>query len=93
MGMTLTQDELLLACGALAVCFNIKYKVDPKTGLEQKINPEKSNHLLIIKPDYYELAFEPRSEEKRQQIVELWNESNERDIKEREDFLRENVKA
>lgn len=88
LGMTLTQDELFLACGALAVSFTVKFKTDPKTGQEIKIDPEVSNSLLIIKPDYYELDFEPRSEKKRQQVVDLWNESNERDIKERADFLK-----
>lgn len=89
LGMTLTQDELLLACGALAVCYNIKYKMDPKTGKEIRIDPDVSNSLLIIKPDYYELAFEPRSEKKREQIVELWNASDAQDKKERAEFLAE----
>jgi len=85
--MTLTQDELLLSCGALAVSFNVKFKIDPATGLEKKIDPEISNSLLIIKPDYWELDFEPRSEKKRQQVIDLWEESNARDVKERADFL------
>lgn len=93
MGMTLTQDELLLACGALANCFTIGWKKDPKTGKDIVINPEISNHLLIIKPDYYELEFTPRSEAKRQQIVDEWNASNERDTKERADFLKESAAA
>lgn len=85
--MTLTQDETILALGALACSFTIKFKIDPKTGLEKKIDPEISNHLLIIKPDYYELDFEPRSEAKRQQVIDLWQESEARDKKEREDFI------
>lgn len=93
LGMTLTQDETILALGALAHCFDIKFKVDPKTGLEKKIDPEVSNSLLIIKPDYYELDFPPRSEKVRQQVIDLWTESNERDIKERADFLKEAAAA
>jgi hypothetical protein len=85
--MTLTQDELLVACGALACCFNIKFKIDPKTGQEIKVPLNKSNSLLIIKPDYYELAFEPRSGKKQQQIVDLWRESEEKDNAERDDFI------
>merc|ERR1711981_1291438 len=64
LGMTLTQDETILALGALAASF-------------------------IIKPDYYELDFEPRSEEKRKQVIALWEESQARDDKERADFLTE----
>merc|ERR1711881_249990 len=89
LGMALTQDETILALGALAASFTIKYKIDPKTGLEQKIDAEKTNDLLIIKPDYYELDFEPRSEEKRKQVIALWEESQARDDKERADFLAE----
>jgi hypothetical protein len=88
LGMMLTQDELLVACGALAWCFTIKFKVDPKTGQDIKVPLDKSNSLLIIKPDYYELAFEPRSKKKQQEIVDVWRESEERDNRERADFLR-----
>jgi hypothetical protein len=86
--MTLTQDEMLIACGALAFCFNIKFKIDPKTGQEIKVPLNKSNSLLIIKPDYYELAFEPRSDKNRQQIIDEWHESDQRDQAERADFIR-----
>lgn len=92
LGMTLTQDELLVACGALSCCFNIKFKIDPKTGEEIRVNPLKTNSLLIIKPDYYELAFQARSEKKKQNIIDTWRESEERDIAERFEFVK-NAKA
>ena len=70
--MNVTQDELFLACGGLMWAYNLKRKMDPKTG--KLIDPplDKSNSLLIIKPDPFQMAFEPRSEEKRRQIIENW---------------------
>lgn len=72
LGRHITQDELLIACGALCWAFNLKYKVDPATGEDIPIDDKKSNSLLIIKPDPYEMAFEPRSEERRQLVLDLW---------------------
>ena len=48
LGQTLTQDELHLACGGLLWAFNLKRKIDPKTGLEIDPPLDKSNSLLII---------------------------------------------
>lgn len=87
LGMTLTQDELVVACGALAWCFNMKQKVDPTTGHNMPVPLDKSNSLLIIKPDPFQMAFEPRSDEKKKEALRLWAESEARDLKERADFL------
>ncbi|KAK9423117.1 putative Cytochrome P450 [Seiridium unicorne] len=87
LGMTLTQDELIVACGALAWCFNMKQKVDPTTGQNLPVPLDKSNSLLIIKPDPFQMAFEPRSEERKKEALRLWAESEARDLKERADFL------
>jgi hypothetical protein len=73
--MTLTQDELLVACGALAWCFNLKHKQDPTTGHNIPVPLDKSNSLLIIKPDPFQMAFEPRSEARKQEAFRLWTES------------------
>lgn len=85
--MTLTQDELVVACGALAWCFNMKQKVDPSTNQNIPVPLDKSNSLLIIKPDPFQMAFEPRSEERKKETLRLWAESEARDLKERADFL------
>ncbi|KAF2838281.1 cytochrome P450 [Patellaria atrata CBS 101060] len=87
LGMSLTQDELLVACGALAWAFTLKKKVDPKTGLEIDVPLDKSNSLLIVKPDPFQMAFEPRSEAKTQRIIEMWEEADSQDQKDREAFL------
>lgn len=87
LGMTLTQDELIIACGALAWCFNMKQKVDPVSGQNMPVPLDKSNSLLIIKPDPFQMAFETRSEAKKKEALRLWAESEARDLKERADFL------
>ncbi|KAF2138896.1 uncharacterized protein K452DRAFT_290541 [Aplosporella prunicola CBS 121167] len=87
LGQSLTQDELVVACGALAWCFTLKHKVDPATGEKIHIPLDKSNSLLIIKPDPFQMAFEPRSEERRQEALRLWKEAEEKDRKRRADFL------
>lgn len=86
LGQSVTQDELLIACGTLAWAFNLKHKDDPKTGQKIEIDVEKSNSLLIIKPDPYVMAFEPRSEARRKKVVDDWRTEEERDAADREAF-------
>lgn len=88
LGMSLTQDELVVACGSLAWSFNLKRKIDPTTGLEIEVPTDESGSLLIIKPDPFQMAFEPRSEEKRAGIIRQWQESEANDKHERESFLK-----
>ncbi|KAK4925644.1 hypothetical protein LTR28_012230, partial [Elasticomyces elasticus] len=80
LGQTLTQDELVVACGGLAWAFTLKRKTDPVTG--KLIDPplNKSNSLLIVKPDPFEMAFEPRNEKKAQQIKEQWEQAEAEDV-------------
>lgn len=87
LGQTLTQDELLVACGGLLWGFNMKKKVDPVTGLEIDISLTASNSLLIIKPDPFQMAFIPRNEVRRAEIVENWKMSDDKDAREREAFV------
>lgn len=87
LGMSLTQDELIVACGALAWCFNLRPKQDPNTGLDIPVPLDKSNSLLIIKPDPFQIAFEPRSEERRREALRLWEEADACDRRHRAEFL------
>ncbi|KAK4228653.1 cytochrome P450 [Podospora fimiseda] len=87
LGMSLTQDELIVACGSLAWCFNLKPKRDPTTGMELPVPLDKSNSLLIIKPDPFQMAFEPRSEERKLEALRLWKESDAKDRSDRAEFL------
>lgn len=87
-GQTLTQDELVVACGALAWCFNLKHKKDPATGRAVPVPVDKSNSLLIIKPDPFQMEFEPRSETRKQDALRLWKESEARDLHDRAVFLK-----
>lgn len=88
LGMSLTQDELLLSCGSLAWCFTLKRKIDPKTGEEIEVPTDESGSLLIIKPDPFQMAFEPRSEKKSATIISAWEESEAKDKEAREAFIK-----
>lgn len=85
--MSLTQDELLLACGALAWCFDLGRKRDPATGAELPVPLDKSNSLLIIKPDPFQMSFAPRSEARRALALALWERSSEECEREKAEFL------
>lgn len=69
--------------------FNLRRKVDPVTGHEIEVPLDKSNSLLIIKPDPWEMAFEPRSEMRRQEVIQQWKEAEAKDIANRAEFARE----
>ncbi|KAI4728004.1 cytochrome P450 [Aureobasidium sp. EXF-10728] len=83
LGMSLTQDELIVACGALAWAYNLKRKVDPATGREIEVPTDKCNSLLIVKPDPFEMAFEPRSEARKADVIREWKMSEAKDLEER----------
>ncbi|KAF2806384.1 cytochrome P450 [Mytilinidion resinicola] len=93
LGMSITQDEMLLAAGGLAWAFNLKRKIDPETGEEIEVPLDKSNSLLIVKPDPFEMAFEIRSERKRMEVVNQWKIAEAVDIKARADFLKQAEQA
>ncbi|KAF2656083.1 cytochrome P450 [Lophiostoma macrostomum CBS 122681] len=88
LGQSLTQDELVVACGGLMWAFNLKKKIDPTTGEEIEVPLEKSNSLLIVKPDPFEMTFEPRSAARKADVVAQWEVAEAQDIKERAAFLR-----
>jgi hypothetical protein len=88
LGQSITQDELLLACGGLCWAFDMKKKVDPITRREIDININKSNSLLIIKPDPFQMDFIPRSEARRQQIIEQWEIAESKELADQAEFLR-----
>jgi hypothetical protein len=87
LGMNLTQDELIIACGSLAWAFNLKHKIDPATGEPYPVPMDKSNSLLIIKPDPFKMAFEPRSPERREEALRIWEEAEGEDRRKRVAFL------
>lgn len=88
LGQSLTQDELVVACGSLAWCFNLRPKRDPATGRALPVPLDKCNSLLIIKPDPFQMAFEPRSEERKREALRLWAEAEAKDQRDRAEFLR-----
>lgn len=88
LGMSITRDETVTGCGALMWAFNLKRKIDPVSGQEIEVPLNKSNSLLIIKPDPWQMAFEPRSEERKQEVIQLWKEAEAKDIAERAEFAR-----
>ena len=86
-GQTLTQDETVVACGGVVWAFNLRKKTDPVTGLEIDIDVNASNSLLIVKPDPFQMAFHPRSELRKQEIIKNWETSDAMDKAQREAFL------
>jgi len=86
LGQGVTRDETIVACGGLLWGFNLVHKLG-KNGQPINADINKSNSLLIVKPDPYELAFEPRSEGRRQEMRANWAQSDAQDKKERADFL------
>lgn len=93
LGMSLTQDETVVACGGLLWAFNLKKKVDPVTGKEFDVPTDKSNSLLIVKPDPFQMAFEPRSAARKAKIAEEWRLAEAKDNEERAAFLRNAEKS
>lgn len=87
--MSITRDGTVVGCGALLWAFNMKRKVNPVTGREIEVPLNKSNSLLIIKPDPFEMAFEPRSESRKDEVVEQWKWVEAQDMEMRAQFLRE----
>ncbi|KAF2787573.1 cytochrome P450 [Melanomma pulvis-pyrius CBS 109.77] len=88
LGQTLTQDELVVACGGLMWAFNLKKKINSATGEEIDVPLNKSNSLLIVKPDPFEMTFEPRSVIRKAEIVEQWKMAEANDTEMRAAFLR-----
>ncbi|KAF9694288.1 hypothetical protein EKO04_007878 [Ascochyta lentis] len=88
LGMSITRDETITGCGGLMWAFNLKRKVDPVSRREIEVPLDKSNSLLIIKPDEFEMAFEPRSEARKAEIAQQWKDAEAKDAAERAAFLR-----
>lgn len=87
LGQSLTRDETIVACGGLLWGFNMVRK----RGADGKlIDPplNKSNSLLIVKPDPFEMAFEARSEKRKDEIVSNWKVSDAQDTAERAAFAK-----
>ncbi|KAL1605909.1 hypothetical protein SLS59_003030 [Nothophoma quercina] len=88
LGMSITRDETITGCGGLMWAFNLKRKIDPVTRREIEVPLDKSNSLLIIKPDDFEMAFEPRSEARKAEIAQQWKDTEAKDTAERAAFQR-----
>ncbi len=68
--------------------FNLRRKVDSVTGLEIDVSTTASNSLLLIKPDPFQMAFVPRSEARRVEIIDNWKRADEKDRTQREAFAK-----
>jgi hypothetical protein len=86
LGQGVTRDETIVACGGLLWGFNLVHKMG-KNGQPIMPSLDASNSLLIVKPDPYELDFEPRSEARKQEMRANWAQSDAQDKKERADFV------
>ena len=57
------------------------FKTDPITKEKIDIPTDKSNSFLIIRPDKFEISVTPRSEKRRQEVVEQYQVAEEADRK------------
>jgi hypothetical protein len=89
LGMSITRDETVTGAGALMWAFNLKRKVDPVTRKDIEVPLDKSNSLLIIKPDAFEMAFEPRSAARKAEALEQWRMAEAEFVEEKAEFLRQ----
>jgi hypothetical protein len=81
-GQNLTYDMLLLGCGGIAWAFDLKKRRDAQ-GAEIEIPWNKTNSLLIIKPDPFVFDLAPRSERHRLEVVKNWSLAQEKDPQKR----------
>ncbi|KAL9116086.1 MAG: hypothetical protein Q9227_000455 [Pyrenula ochraceoflavens] len=74
LGSTLSTDELFVALGGLCWAYDLKFKVDGK-GREIIFPTDKMTSLLIVKPEPFEMAFEPRSKARDLLVKRNWQEA------------------
>jgi len=77
-GQEVAEVDLFVGVGSLAWAFNIAKAHDPATGLEIPIPDMEYTELLIAKPKPFKFAMTPRSEKRRQQVLDLFHEENSR---------------
>lgn len=77
---------MVARCGPTCA-FNLK-KIDAATREEMDVPVEKSNSLLIVKPDPFEMVFEPRSASCKAEIIEQCKVAEAKNNEERAAFLR-----
>lgn len=82
-GQGITEDECLLALGGIAWGFDIGFKYTPE-GEKIDVPTDKSNSLLIIKPDKFSIDIRPRMGREGDIGREFWEaeEVNERSQRE-----------
>lgn len=86
--MSVTRDETVVGCGALMWAFNLRKKIDQRSQEMIDVPLNKSNSLLIIKPDLFEMEFEPRSGARKEEILKQWKIAEMQENLEKAEFLR-----
>jgi cytochrome P450 len=84
-GQGLTEDECLLGCGGITWGFDLGFKTD-KDGNKIDVPTDKSNSLLIIRPDKFEMDVKPRSKSRAKEIADAWHRASEADRESRESY-------
>lgn len=79
---------MLVACGGVCWAYNLTHKIDSVTQQRIEIDTKKSNSLLIVKPDPFQMDFVPRNEKRQDDVVRLWRDAEAKDVEERAAFLR-----
>lgn len=75
-GQEVAEVDLFVGIGSLAWAFNIAKARNPETGLEIAVPEMSYTELLIAKPKPFTFALTPRSEKRRQRVVELFEEEH-----------------
>ncbi|TID17983.1 cytochrome P450 [Venturia nashicola] len=88
-GQGITEDENLLACGGIAWGFDIGFKYTAE-GEKIDVPTDKSNSLLIIKPDKFEIDIRPRKGCEGR-IIEEFERAEENNEKSKRECGRETV--
>lgn len=75
-GQEVTEADLFCGLGALAWGFDIRKAINLETGLDVPVPEMDYSILLIAKPKWFPFSLTPRSEKRRERIMELFETEN-----------------
>ena len=73
-GQEVAEADLFVGIGAMAWAFDLKKASNPTSGVEIPISEMDYGELLIAKPKWFPFSLTPRSEKRRQTILDLFDE-------------------
>jgi hypothetical protein len=70
LGQNVVDDEMFVFGAAVLWAFNLRQKIDPRTGEPVHIDTQATNSHVILEPDPYEIDLTPRSDARAAQILD-----------------------